>query len=60
MVASAKIADAISSRGLKIGVIGIPKTIDNDIYIIDRSFGFDTAVDVAANVIRSAHNEAHR
>ena len=58
MVASAKIADVINSRGLKISVIGIPKTIDNDIYIIDRSFGFDTAVDVAANVIRSAHNEA--
>ena len=58
MVASAKIADAISERGLKIGVIGIPKTIDNDIYLIDRSFGFDTAVDIAVNVIRSAHNEA--
>lgn len=58
MVASAKIADAIEERGLKIGVIGVPKTIDNDIYLIDRSFGFDTAVDEAVNVIRSAHNEA--
>ena len=58
MVASAKIADAILERGLKIGVIGIPKTIDNDIYLIDRSFGFDTAVDIAVNVIRCAHNEA--
>lgn len=57
-VASAKIADAIMNRGLKISVIGIPKTIDNDIYLIDRSFGFDTAVGVAADVIRSAHNEA--
>ena len=56
--ASAKIADAIMNRGLKAGVIGIPKTIDNDIYLIDRSFGFDTAVGVAADVIRSAHNEA--
>lgn len=56
--ASAKIADAIMARGLKVGVIGIPKTIDNDIYLIDRSFGFDTAVGVAADVIRSAHNEA--
>ena len=58
MVASAMIADAIMNRALKISVIGIPKTIDNDIYLIDRSFGFDTAVDVAVNVIRSAHNEA--
>ncbi|NVM22422.1 MAG: ATP-dependent 6-phosphofructokinase [Desulfobacterales bacterium] len=58
MAASAKIADEINKRGLKIGVVGIPKTIDNDIYLIDRSFGFDTAVDVAGDVIRSAHNEA--
>lgn len=58
MVASTKIADAINNRGLKTGVIGIPKTIDNDIYLIDRSFGFDTAVGVAVDVIRSAHNEA--
>lgn len=58
MVASTKIADEISKRGLKIGVIGIPKTIDNDIYLIDRSFGFETAVGVAVDVIRSAHNEA--
>ncbi len=58
MAACAKIADEINQRRLKIGVIGIPKTIDNDIYLIDRSFGFDTAVDVAVDVIRSAHNEA--
>lgn len=58
MVASTKIAAVINKRGLKIGVIGIPKTIDNDIYLVDRSFGFDTAVDVAVDVIRSAHNEA--
>ena len=58
MVASTMIADSIMKRGLKIGVIGIPKTIDNDIYLIDRSFGFGTAVGVAVDVIRSAHNEA--
>jgi len=58
MAASAKTADEINRRGLKIGVIGIPKTIDNDIYLIDRSFGFDTAVDVAVGIISSAHNEA--
>jgi len=58
MTASAKIADAIIKRRLEIGIVGIPKTIDNDIYLIDRSFGFDTAVDVAVNVINSAHNEA--
>jgi 6-phosphofructokinase 1 len=58
MMASNKIAEEINKRRLKIGVIGIPKTIDNDIYLIDRSFGFDTAVDVAVNVIGAAHNEA--
>jgi 6-phosphofructokinase 1 len=31
---------------LKIAVVGIPKTIDNDIPIIDKSFGFETAVEV--------------
>ena len=58
MMGSTEIADRINKRRLKIGVVGIPKTIDNDIYLIDRSFGFDTAVDMAVNVIRSAHNEA--
>jgi 6-phosphofructokinase 1 len=57
-VASAKIADEINTRELKIGVIGIPKTIDNDIYLVDRSFGFDTAVGIAVDVIGGAHNES--
>jgi len=58
LMAATKIADAITERGLKISVIGIPKTIDNDIYLVSRSFGFDTAVDVATQAIRSAHNES--
>eukprot|EP00276_Gloeochaete_wittrockiana_P018121 CAMPEP_0184338138 /NCGR_PEP_ID=MMETSP1089-20130417/6667_1 /TAXON_ID=38269 ORGANISM="Gloeochaete wittrockiana, Strain SAG46.84" /NCGR_SAMPLE_ID=MMETSP1089 /ASSEMBLY_ACC=CAM_ASM_000445 /LENGTH=539 /DNA_ID=CAMNT_0026664451 /DNA_START=21 /DNA_END=1640 /DNA_ORIENTATION=- len=45
-------------RGLKIVVAGIPKTIDNDIGVIDRSFGFDTAVEEATRAIQSAHIEA--
>lgn len=39
-----KVAKAIERRGLDIAVVGIPKTIDNDIAFIDRTFGFDTAV----------------
>jgi 6-phosphofructokinase 1 len=58
LVAATRITDAILSRGLKISVIGIPKTIDNDIHMVSRSFGFDTAVDVATQAIRAAHNEA--
>lgn len=55
---SMAIADEIAKRGLKIGVIGVPKTIDNDIQFIDRSFGFETAFSEAVSVIRSAHVEA--
>jgi len=58
LMAASRIADTIESRGLKISVIGIPKTIDNDIYMVSRSFGFDTAVEVATEAIRGAHNEA--
>lgn len=58
LMAASKIADAISERNLNISVIGIPKTIDNDIHLVSRSFGFDTAVDVARMAIQSAHNEA--
>ncbi|MGD2034433.1 MAG: ATP-dependent 6-phosphofructokinase, partial [Bacteroidales bacterium] len=52
------IADEISKRGLKIAVAGIPKTIDNDINLIEKSFGFETAFTIATSVLRGAHNEA--
>jgi len=39
-------------------VVGIPKTIDNDIPVIDKSFGFDTAVEEAQRAINAAHVEA--
>ncbi|MCP4681552.1 MAG: ATP-dependent 6-phosphofructokinase [Desulfobacterales bacterium] len=58
LMAGKMIADKIFERKLKIGVIGIPKTIDNDIYLVARSFGFDTAVEVATSAIKGAHNEA--
>ncbi|MCG2777095.1 MAG: 6-phosphofructokinase, partial [Desulfobacterales bacterium] len=38
------IAEEIALRNLKIGVVGIPKTIDNDISFVEQSFGFETAV----------------
>ena len=52
------IAREIKKRGLKISVIGIPKTIDNDFSFIERSFGFETAVSEAARVVSAAHTEA--
>lgn len=48
----------IEKRGLKISVVGIPKTIDNDINFIDKSFGVETAFSEACNAIYAAHNEA--
>lgn len=53
------LAREIERRGLKISVIGIPKTIDNDFSFIDRSFGFETAVSEATNAVTAAHTEAH-
>ena len=52
------IAEEIQRRGLKISVIGIPKTIDNDISYVERSFGFETAVSEAVESIDAAHTEA--
>ncbi|MCU0561750.1 MAG: ATP-dependent 6-phosphofructokinase [Desulfobacterales bacterium] len=52
------IAEEIGRRGLKISVIGIPKTIDNDISYVERSFGFETAVSGAVKAIDAAHTEA--
>lgn len=52
------IAEAARKRNLELSVIGIPKTVDNDILYIDRSFGFITASSIAGNVVETAHNEA--
>lgn len=52
------IAEEAGKRGLKMAVIGIPKTIDNDISYVQRSFGFETAVGKAGCAISSAHTEA--
>lgn len=56
--AAQKIRSEISRRGLKLAVVGIPKTIDNDIAYTDLSFGFMTAVSEASRVIYAAHSEA--
>jgi len=48
----------IEKRNLKISIAGIPKTIDNDISYIAKSFGFETAFTMANEIIRYAHNEA--
>jgi 6-phosphofructokinase 1 len=55
--ASALVAE-IRRRGLDIAVVGVPKTIDNDIHWVERSFGFATAVEAARHVLECAHEEA--
>src|ERR1700759_2481559 len=52
------IVEEVRRRGLKIAVVGVPKTIDNDISFIDMSFGFDTAVEAARQATRAAYVEA--
>lgn len=53
-----EIAEEIGRRGLEIAVVCLPKTIDNDIPWVRRSFGFETAVRLAGDAVRSAYNEA--
>ena len=43
---------------MNIAFAGVPKTMDNDISIIDKSFGFDTCCAEAANVVKGAYAEA--
>jgi 6-phosphofructokinase 1 len=52
------IAGEARKRGLKIAVVGIPKTIDNDLSFIQKSFGFETAVSKAVDAVSTAHVEA--
>jgi len=52
------ITDEITRRNLNISVIGIPKTIDNDLNLIQKTFGYDTAISEAVKAIQCAHVEA--
>ena len=58
MRGAAGLAAELNGRGLPVGVIGVPKTIDNDIPYIGQSFGFQTSFTVAADVITTARVEA--
>ncbi|MDX9820410.1 MAG: ATP-dependent 6-phosphofructokinase [Syntrophales bacterium] len=48
----------VARRGLSISIIGIPKTIDNDLHLIQKTFGFDTAISESVRVLQCAHAEA--
>ncbi|XP_044955945.1 ATP-dependent 6-phosphofructokinase 5, chloroplastic-like isoform X2 [Hordeum vulgare subsp. vulgare] len=51
------IHDECRKRKLKVSVVAVPKTIDNDIPLMDKTFGFDTAVEEAQRAINSAYIE---
>ena len=52
------IAEAANKRQANISIIGVPKTIDNDLGFVEKTFGFETSVQVASEIITSAHHEA--
>lgn len=52
------ISDGAKKRGYKLAVVGVPKTIDNDLSFIHKSFGFETAVGLAQEAVSAAHTEA--
>jgi 6-phosphofructokinase 1 len=54
-----RIAEEAERRDLKLSVVGVPKTIDNDLSYIQKSFGFETAVSKAVEAVAAAHVEAH-
>ena len=53
-----QIGDEVIKRNLPISVIGIPKTIDNDLLFVEKTFGYETSVQTASEIISSAHHEA--
>lgn len=52
------LAKEIEARGLKKAIVGIPKTIDNDIMYLDKSFGFETAFAEAVRAVKCAYTES--
>ena len=55
----AELFEEARSRGHALAVVGVPKTIDNDVAFVTRTFGYVTAVEEAAKAIACAHTEAH-
>lgn len=58
LTGSCEIYNEINKRGLKISVIGVPKTIDNDINYVQKTFGLETAFEIASTAVHAAHTEA--
>ncbi len=58
MRGAAALNKELQRRGEKVAIVGIPKTIDNDIPWVRRTFGFETAVSIAVESVKAAHVEA--
>ena len=56
--ASIEMSEELERRGLEVAVVGVPKTIDNDLSFVQRSFGFETAVAKAVEAVACAHTES--
>jgi 6-phosphofructokinase 1 len=52
------LSNELSRRALPKAIVGVPKTIDNDIAFVEMTFGFATAIEQGAEVVRRAHVEA--
>ena len=52
------IAEAANQRNANISIVGVPKTIDNDLGFVEKTFGFETSVQVSTDIISSAYSEA--
>ena len=53
------LAELAERRGVRLAVVGVPKTIDNDVPFVDQTFGFDTAIQIARQALDAGHTEAH-
>ena len=58
LTGAGKIVEELKKRKQKISVIGIPKTIDNDLNFTEKTFGLESAIYVSSETITCAHNEA--
>jgi 6-phosphofructokinase 1 len=58
MRAAHAVREEAARRGAPISIVGIPKSIDNDVPLVDKTFGYETAFSIAVESIRAAHTEA--
>ena len=58
MRAAHSVYEEAARRGAPISIVGVPKSIDNDVPLVDKTFGYETAFSIAVESIRAAHTEA--